>query len=129
MTFDGHDVALMVVAALGAVVTLRNGKKTDKAIEKLDTASVERREGTQAQVATAAKVEEVAKIQVATAEHTDGQLKEIHTLTNSTLTAANKRIDELEKLVTQFLESNVGAHGVREDAKKAMKVQNDSNNP
>ena len=45
----------------------------------------------------------------ATAERTHTQLTEIHSLTNGTLTLANKRIDDLESLVRQILAAQVGA--------------------
>lgn len=45
---------------------------------------------------------------VLTSRKADGKLDQIHTLTNSTLTAANKRIDELEALVKRLLVERAG---------------------
>lgn len=44
-----------------------------------------------------------------TARRADGKLNQIHVLTNSTLTAANKRIDELETLVKRLLAERAGS--------------------
>lgn len=40
---------------------------------------------------------------IVTSNKADGKLNQIHVLTNSTLTAANKRIDELEAIVKRLL--------------------------
>ena len=108
IAITGTEVALIVGAictGISSLIVATNTWRTVGQVEKVHDVAV----GTATTIAHAAQKADIV------ASNMDDQLKIIHTLTNSTLTAANKRIHELETLqIASKLEKAVNAKRIDE---------------